>query len=247
MKNVIKKSFVLAGVLGFMALSPAANAVTSANIVTVHHYSCPNGGVSDGQGNCNIPATAGTPAVPQQGYNAVGGSYIVTGSCGTFDEWLHSNLYNSNWNLYNNPATRAANFYSGCTIFGPAGDFSFLTFWHIGDEVVSGALTCPSGGTLSGSYCITSPAIPAIAGTAASSYQATDAPTTASSCPDGTTQVGSNCYTQVDAQSAIILSPFDTVKNFITNNLLPVMVGLVVLGIGIKLGIGAVQKYAKKQ
>jgi len=46
--------------------------------------------------------------------------------------------------------------------------------------------------------------------------------------------------------AAVTSGVFGTVTTFITTNLLPAIIGLVVLSIAIKLGLGAVQKYAKK-
>ena len=59
MKKVIKKGLVISAVIGFLALAPAANAVTSPTQFTVHHYSCTTGTL-DGS-NC---VTAEFPAAP---------------------------------------------------------------------------------------------------------------------------------------------------------------------------------------
>ena len=48
------------------------------------------------------------------------------------------------------------------------------------------------------------------------------------------------------ATAAVVTSGiFGTVTTFITTNLLPAIIGLVVLSIAIKLGLGAVKKYAR--
>jgi hypothetical protein len=45
--------------------------------------------------------------------------------------------------------------------------------------------------------------------------------------------------------TAALVAIFDTVKTFATTSLLPAIIGLVVLSIGIRLGIGAVKKYSR--
>lgn len=45
--------------------------------------------------------------------------------------------------------------------------------------------------------------------------------------------------------TSALVGIFDTVKTFATGSLLPAIIGLVVLSIGIRLGIGAVKKYSR--
>lgn len=47
------------------------------------------------------------------------------------------------------------------------------------------------------------------------------------------------------ATTSAVTGIFTTVTNFATTSLLPAIIGLVVLSIGIRLGIGAVRKYSK--
>lgn len=50
----------------------------------------------------------------------------------------------------------------------------------------------------------------------------------------------------MDTTTATALTnAFVTVKTFATGSLLPAIIGLVVLAIGIRLGIGAVKKYSR--
>lgn len=93
---------------------------------------------------------------------------------------------------------------------------------------------CPEG-TLSGSNCL----IP----NQATTYVATNSPTY--TCPNDLTVVGTTCVSAQDGANALVLSPFQMVKDFVVSHLLPVIVGLVAIGIAIKLGISAVRRRSK--
>lgn len=233
-----KKLVVSALVLGFSfaPISAFADSLTTVQGGTPQ-YSCPDGQTLQGD-KCAVPATPDTTQnVPAEKYSALKTQQTVSGHCVAptiqqvndifgitplntlvvVDQYPSLCTYGANYPSWNEPGHdyftyRRYDYQSGFSAV-PSG--------------LQDVYTCPNGGTLDGTDCITK-----------ASYVKTIPGTPATTVP--ATISGSNGGSLVASVSGF----FSPVLDFLKGKLLPAIGVLVLLGIAVRLTISAVQRFS---
>jgi len=219
-----KKKWGLAFALAIIFLAPTvaqASVVntTAASIPATSHttYSCNNGDSLSGA-TCTTP-TVHHDAVQEQSYSA---TLSTVGICNGSYSVPFIAYWNGQWKC------------------AQPGDVNDIHNYSVSSGTTQ-SYTCPSGGDLVGTTCITIQGVSAST-TGGSTYSAT--PSTTYSCPSNQSLNGQNC----EGNGSSVFNTNElatTAKDWITSHVLPLVAGLVALAIAIRLSLRAVRKYAK--
>ena len=264
----MKKIFAIVGVMTIIGMT-GAQALVPATATTSNELVCNAGDTRKGD-TCThitpaVPATADTTQnMPAESYPATpstSGSVAFTSAIGAIPNMRYIVFYHldgsyiGEYRIWNTPTAsntsdiklRVFDYTYGNILW--QGTFNEAVNAGYLEVQTTTTYSCPNGGTLSGSDCVTKDAyVKTIKGQPAtpeqtSTYLATSQPVTTYSCPNGGTLAGQNC---VQGISDAILAPVPVVKGFVTSHLLPVITGFVLLSISIGLAVKVVRKFGRR-